>query len=707
MKMMSLILFIFFTTFLLIATAKAELYDNFESGSLNRTKWNTSATPPTIQSETVYEGSYAMESVSGATFILKNQTLNNSIVNITFWTNLADLGLHSDAWTLWGSTGIEDGSGNNCFIFNGNYPTAGYFGYYNYSDATQHNTGVNSTLGNTDIAGDWKNVRLILNNKNLTINLQVGNGTSGVDNYTTIANYWFGDAPNCGQIASIQGYATGGDTARYDNFSVTFIENIPPVIEITNINASDNIKYSDRLNISAYITNSDLKLANFTFNLTGKINLYNFPYSISGIVANLSQNITINLTRGNVINASVVACDLDNNCSINSILVTIANTFPVPNNVSITPSSPSTGDSLKGHGNYTDIDGDLTGGNQTRWYANESIINEANNSFNLLGGNVTTDANITFSIRYNDTFDWSNWTNSSTILVGDLSSPIVTNQTISGTSFITTDLVNISITVTDNSGNIQYCRAELNVSGSTFSNITLTSLGNNVFADARTYALGFHNISYFYCADNNGNIAQDQSNFTFTVSNPPSGGGSSPSGGGGGGGATKTIIIKEGIPLLSFGGLTLIDFNVLTTPSKKVKIVRFKNVGNVTFANAKVSIEGNAKKYVKPFICNLNLQNCMNESISIKAGESMFLTLNGTFTDELGEGTNGIIKIQEMKDKGVAHELNLLISRPPLYNIAVKPLANLMGIPELLAFVVVYVATGVAIIGSIWLATIM
>lgn len=375
---------------------------------------------------------------------------------------------------------------------------------------------------------------------------------------------------------------------------------------------------------------------------------------------------------------------------------------PQVNNVSITPTQLIAGNNPKGHANYSD--GDTSGGNQTYWYVNKTIINEANNSFTLLGGNVTENSNITFSTRFNDTYDWSDWVNSSTITVGDTIAPAITGQAINGNSFTTEQRVNITANCTDAVGTINYVRVEWNRTGA-YANDTMTLLNTNQYSYSTLFAVGNYNATNIYCADGSGNIARDLSNFTFTVASPAGGG--STSSGGGGGGSAKTIIIREGIPLLSFGGLTLIDFNVLTTPSKKVKIVRFKNVGNVTFENAKASIEGNANKFINPFVCNLNLQDCINESISIKAGESMLLSLNGSFNEELGEGSNGVIRIQEIKEKGNTHELNLLISRPPLYSIAVRPLANIMGIPELLAFVIVYLGTALLIIGGIGFATIL
>ena len=207
-----------------------------------------------------------------------------------------------------------------------------------------------------------------------------------------------------------------------------------------------------------------------------------------------------------------------------------------PDNVSITPLPLTAGSTAKGHANYSDLDNDVAGGNQTYWYVNKSIIKEANNSFTLGGGNVTESANITFSARFNDTFDWSEWVNSSTATVGDSTPPIIVGQSINGNSFTTNDRINVSLNCSDAIGTIQYSRVEWNRTGS-FANDTMNSLDNNVFAIDFPFSVGKFNITNFYCADGSGNIARDLSNFTIVVTSPSSPIPESSSSGGGGGGS--------------------------------------------------------------------------------------------------------------------------------------------------------------------------
>ena len=98
-----------------------------------------------------------------------------------------------------------------------------------------------------------------------------------------------------------------------------------PGINITNFNATT--KKNNLLNISCQSFDT-ATTGNITFNLTGNADLYNFSFALSGTSANYSQNITMNLTRGNVVNSTCWAYDSANNGAQNSTLITIADTIP-------------------------------------------------------------------------------------------------------------------------------------------------------------------------------------------------------------------------------------------------------------------------------------------------------------------------------------------------------------------------------------------
>lgn len=343
-----------------------------------------------------------------------------------------------------------------------------------------------------------------------------------------VKNLSFNECPNYYNTTSIDEY----------NQPFTFFENnlsnaslIHPTF---NESASFRIDIRDNIDISFFMIGD---------NRTGKFINYSVV-NYTTIETNISYvyNFTVNLTRGKRIAIMVWANDSQNwiNTS-DTYYFDVANTLPIVNNVSITELPISIGDDLKGHGNFTDIDLDSTGGNETLWYVNKTMITTANNSFTLKGGNATLNANITFSIRYNDTFNSSEWVNSTSPTVGDSVAPTIINQSINGNSFTTTDKVNVTLTCTD-SGEIINVKVEHNGTG-TYSNSTAVLLGNSIYSYNALFGLGKYNVTNLYCADSSGNIARDASNFTFTVST--AGGGGSSGGGGGGGGAQSIIQINQ------------------------------------------------------------------------------------------------------------------------------------------------------------------
>src|SRR3990167_1139026 len=112
------------------------------------------------------------------------------------------------------------------------------------------------------------------------------------------------------------------------------------------------------------------------------------------------------------------------------------------------------------------------------------------------------------------------------------------------------------------------------------------------------------------------------SNFTFAVTS--SGGGSSSGGGGGGGGSTSTILkvlLLNGTPLLSFG-INDYSFFVYRTPDEARAEIIFKNIGNVTFSDGKLELQGDIIKFISGSVCDINLSNCRISDISLKPGQN-------------------------------------------------------------------------------------
>lgn len=207
------------------------------------------------------------------------------------------------------------------------------------------------------------------------------------------------------------------------------------------------------------------------------------------------------------------------------------NEVPNATNVSITPLPVSGGNTLTGHYNYSDPDGDSQLDVQSYWYINKTMVLTANNTRTLLSGNVTDFSNITFSARFNDSYDWGDWVNSSTITVGDSTPPTLSSASVSPTSGTSSSNINISVACTDLSA-ISFVTVTTN-NTNVHTNHSMTNLGDR-WQFTQTYGDGSYTIPYFYCQDTSTNLVIGASNLVFTISTPTG----STSGGGGGGGSS-------------------------------------------------------------------------------------------------------------------------------------------------------------------------
>lgn len=273
------------------------------------------------------------------------------------------------------------------------------------------------------------------------------------------------------------------------------------------------------------------------------------------LTENRKNTSTIDLTSGfnNYISGNCAESKYLDNCTVPIIFNSTAgmwafsnlnitqNDIPNATNVSITPLPITAGTDLKGHCNYSDSDNDLQSGNQTYWYVNKSIILEANNSYTLKGGNVTELANITFSCRVNDSYDWSDWVNSSTANVGDATKPALNNCTLSTTSITDAsgNTINFTCTATDVSSNILSMSFDINgtlniTKSFSFTQAQTITTSYIIYESFETLKVGFYSISNVTVKDTSGNTLINHTNSTHwivtsaptpSVTPPPSGGG--------------------------------------------------------------------------------------------------------------------------------------------------------------------------------------
>ena len=235
---------------------------------------------------------------------------------------------------------------------------------------------------------------------------------------------------------SYPGTFTLGDTAN-------------PSANITNKNASDSLKFGNVLNISVFAQDETaLSTGNITFNLTGNNDLYNFSFTLSGTSAFFSQNITINLTRGSVINATVWVYD-GTNYGQNSTLITIANTIPTISIVNPIANTLYNRQPLGINVTYSDADNDAI--TEIKWWINNSL-----NQTIALGAGVT--GNTTFNAsdgKYNlsvAVYDGTQYGSNATIssFKIDTANPMADLATIMPNLTFTRINANFTVTATDN-----------------------------------------------------------------------------------------------------------------------------------------------------------------------------------------------------------------------------------------------------------------
>jgi len=351
-----------------------------------------------------------------------------------------------------------------------------------------------------------------------------------------------------------------------------------------------------------------------------------------------------------------------------------------------------------------------TGSNQFfNFSLNDAVYGYCGQNITVIGtiGNI-----INFTLIVNDTSN--NIVQSNVIIsIDDIAPPTILNiSTQNITSFYTTDKVNITATIADNSGFIASAKLYINKSD-VLTEYSLTHIGNNIYQinPVDVFALGAYNIAYINATDGSTNKAQENSTISFTVSSPPSGNGITT--GGGGGVELKIIKLQNQNLTQLFFGFTEFSFFVISTPSTQVKLIKFQNIGNNTFQDAKVSVLGNANKFIQASVCDINNTiSCLKERINIPAGENRFLKLEGNFTKELDLGSEGLVRFEslaELEEKGKTVDLLISINRPPAYNLIINPISSLnayerfLGDNELPALAIGYSLTLSVLFGSFYI----
>ncbi|MHA2388714.1 MAG: hypothetical protein ACXACW_08335, partial [Candidatus Hodarchaeales archaeon] len=109
--------------------------------------------------------------------------------------------------------------------------------------------------------------------------------------------------------------------------------------------------------------------------------------------------------------------------------VTIINTIPAANNLNLLPSNPLTGEPLTANYDYSDVDGDLEGGTEIRWYKNGVLQPTLNDSLIIQAENTSKGEIWYFTTKPNDGEEFGTPQQSSTVTIGN-TAPIASSATI-------------------------------------------------------------------------------------------------------------------------------------------------------------------------------------------------------------------------------------------------------------------------------------
>jgi subtilisin family serine protease/uncharacterized membrane protein YgcG len=314
---------------------------------------------------------------------------------------------------------------------------------------------------------EWNGTNESMNGSGLNFYLNKTNLTKSNYTYRIHAN----DSANNWVTTNLRYVETNNSEPTIDSYypnssSVSIVE---PNNQTFNITASD--AENDTLVIIWYLNGSNVSNSdNYTFiGNYSAAGSYNITATVSNNYSTVSQywNLTVNNTNRLplVVNVTLVSSD----------------------------SSNRTNGTLTGSWNYSDLDGDNQTDNETKWYNNSVEVSSLANLTSVASGNTTRGENWVFSVRVSDGTDWSNWTNSSSLVIQNTppSMNTISNETVNATA-----IVNISVNATDldedtlnysindsnfnQTNNVFTWNTTVNDSGTKVVNITVTDNSSNI-----------------------------------------------------------------------------------------------------------------------------------------------------------------------------------------------------------------------------------
>lgn len=332
---------------------------------------------------------------------------------------------------------------------------------------------------------------------------------------------------------------TDDGTFSQNSSNYCFETDYYPNVTVSNM-TSGTIYTNDTIYANFTIVDPDHTTGNLYIrwyvNSTNVYNQTNLSASNNTVISSSLSNGYFN--KSDLINVSAWVNDTILNCSPqwSENLVTIANSIPFINNVTISPTPASASSNLTCNYSATDTDNDtLT--IYYNWTINETL--SAYHTENLSAGNTTTGQNITCSVKVGDGTANSSWSTSALIVLGDSTDPTMNNYSLSDTTGYngTTEYVYVDCTDSDSEIKINYPKVSFQLpNGSTAGNYSMTLLsGIHYRYSISITQVGTYSDFTFYCCDSQSNCVGNTTGLQYISTEQPI------EGGGGGGGAGVTI----------------------------------------------------------------------------------------------------------------------------------------------------------------------
>lgn len=384
---------------------------------------------------------------------------------------------------------------------------------------------MNNVTLQTNVTSDddtiiWVNFTLIAPNGTWVIN-----NTNGTNINTDLWNSTMWEIDKEGQWnISVLASESDADTTE-QNWTFTIVNSVPTFDQ--NL-AAQNVHHHLNLTYDVNCSDSDGNSINYTVN-------------DSMVSINESGVITDNpaITDEGTYNISVT-CNDTLNTTTQTFLYTVINNPPVPVNVTISPSPAGSASDLNCTYAFTDNESDAETNQFFKWFL-EGV--ETGNTSQILGsGNTTGGDSWTCSVMVEGGNKNSSYVNSSTLVIGDSTPPLLTGMYISSYTGYTDTAETIYASCSDVGSNIEFVRVEyINPNGENVGNKTMTLASGTQYSYSYTFNIPGTYINFtFHCKDQSGNYNHSTTGFTFVSESADAPGG----GGGSSGQSTQTNITK-------------------------------------------------------------------------------------------------------------------------------------------------------------------